>query len=112
MLATSWRGDVDLERMYGAHLLDPTYDFFPKPLPVAHVWHTVSVSYPRPSADGGAEFNWGPVFPLLAEPLHAAFGPAALRIVPLLAGLFVAGLAGAVARRQRRRSRLVLHDDL
>jgi hypothetical protein len=99
MQATSWGEGADLDRAYGARLLDPYFEFFPQPLPAGHTWHELSLSSPRPQVGGGVEFNWSPLFPLLSKPLYAMFGARALRLLPLAAGLAVVVLAGAVARR-------------
>jgi len=84
---------------YGARPLDPSYSFYPQPLPPGHRFELVARLYPQPSDDGTVRTNWPPLFGLLTQPLFSAFGFYGLYLLPLVAGIGTALLAGSLARR-------------
>lgn len=99
---TRYRGQpprVRQQVQYGARPFDPSYRFYPQPLPPGHRFELVARLYPRPSADGTVRTNWPPLFGLLSMPLFSAFGFYGLYLLPLAAGIGTALLAGALARR-------------
>jgi MFS family permease len=99
---TRYRGQsprVRQQVQYGARPFDPSYRFYPQPLPPGHRFELVARLYPRPSADGTVRTNWPPLFGLLSMPLFSAFGFYGLYLLPLAAGIGTAVLAGALARR-------------
>lgn len=99
---TRYRGQsprVRQQVQYGARPFDPSYRFYPQPLPRGHRFELVARLYPRPSADGTVRTNWPPLFGLLSMPLFSAFGFYGLYLLPLAAGIGTALLAGSLARR-------------
>jgi hypothetical protein len=99
---TRYRGQspgVRQQAQYGARPFDPSYRFYPQPLPPGHRFELVARLYPRPSADGTVRTNWPPLFGLLSMPLFSVFGFYGLYLLPLVAGIGTAVLAGSLARR-------------
>jgi len=99
---TRYRGQsprVRQQVQYGARALDPRYTFYPQPLPPGHRFELVARLYPQPSDDGTVRTNWPPLFGLLTMPLFSAFGFYGLYLLPLMAGIGTAVLAGSLARR-------------
>lgn len=99
---TRYRGQpprVRQQVQYGARPFDPSYRFYPQPLPPGHRFELVARLYPQPSADGTVQTNWPPLFGLLTMPLFSAFGFYGLYLLPLVAGIGTALLAGSLNRR-------------
>ncbi len=99
MTAFSWNHGLEAEVVYPGRLLDPMYDFYPRRLAREHPFHEISLTYPQPRPGGGVDFNWSSAFPLLSRPFYQLMGLRGLTVIPWLAALATAALAGSIARR-------------
>lgn len=83
-----WNGGLDDSIAYPGRDLDPELRFLPFDDPFVRV-----------GADRTIHFVWPPLFALLCLPLFRAFGGVGLHVLPVLAGVGSAALAGLLARR-------------
>ncbi|MCU0305941.1 MAG: hypothetical protein MUC56_17950 [Thermoanaerobaculales bacterium] len=83
---------------YGGRALDPDLSFYPRPLHHSHPASLLSALYPQPTGDGGVRVHWPAAFPILSLPPFRVLGARGLYLLPLIAGLAAAAVAGALAR--------------
>lgn len=97
MLGYHWANGLQCEIIYPGAEMDPGCFFYG-----SHAGMAAFTSiYPFREANGVTHTGWTPWFSLLVLPFDRTFGLIGLHLVPLAAGLLLAGLAGGLAERLR-----------